>query len=172
MQPKQPHRNLIIDVGTNSVHMLVCDVGPNGQKPKIVLDDRRITRLGHGLTLTNELQEEAMARTSATIRGFAMQAARLGVERIIAVGTSALREARNSAEFVMRVKAECDIKIEIISGETEARCAFLSIRSDDYFRHLNGDHIMVVDIGGGSTEIIIGRRKIDNFLSVNLGAVI
>ncbi len=171
MRPKQHNRNLIIDVGTNSVHMLVCDVGTNGQNPKIVLDDRRITRLGNGLTLTNELQEEAMARTCAAIQEFAVQAGRLGVEQIIAVGTSALREARNAAEFVKRVEDECGIEIEIISGETEARCAFLSIRSDEYFRHLNGDPIMVVDIGGGSTEIIIGRRKIDNFLSVNLGAV-
>ena len=171
MRPKQHNRNLIIDVGTNSVHMLVCDVGTNGQNPKIVLDDRRITRLGNGLTLTNELQEEAMARTCATIREFAVQAGRLGVEQMIAVGTSALREAWNAAEFVKRVEDECNVKIEIISGETEARCAFLSIRSDEYFRHLNGDHIMVVDIGGGSTEIIVGRRKIENFVSVNLGAV-
>ena len=171
MHPKQHNRNLVIDVGTNSVHMLVCDMGTNGGEPKIVLDDRRITRLGHGLTLTNELQEEAMARTCTTIREFAVQAGRLGAEQIVAVGTSALREARNAAEFVKRVEDECDIKIEIISGETEARCAFLSIRSDESFRHLNGDHIMVVDIGGGSTEIIVGRRKIDNFVSVNLGAV-
>ena len=171
MQPKPHNRNLVIDVGTNSVHMLVCDVGTNGQKPKVVLDDRKITRLGHGLALTNELQEEAMASTCATIGEFAVQAQRLRVERIVAVGTSALREARNAAEFVKRVKDECDIKIEIISGETEAQCAFLSIRSDEYFRHLNGNHIMVVDIGGGSTEIIAGRREIDNFVSVNLGAV-
>ena len=171
MQPKQRNRNLVIDVGTNSVHMLVCDVGTNGQKHEVVLDDRKITRLGHGLALTNELQEEAMVRTCATIQGFAVQAQRLGVERVVAVGTSALREARNAAEFVSRVENQCDIEIEIISGKTEARCAFLSIRSDEYFRHLEGSHIMVIDIGGGSTEIIVGRRKIDNFVSVNLGAV-
>ena len=171
MHPKQHNRNLIIDVGTNSVHMLVCDVGIDGQKPKIVLDDRRITRLGNGLTLTNELQEEAMTCTCAAIREFAVQAERLGVEQIIAVGTSALREARNAAEFVKRVENQCGIEIEIISGEAEAQCAFLSIRSDTYFSHLNGDHIMVIDIGGGSTEIIVGRQEVDNFVSVNLGAV-
>ncbi|MDE0042876.1 MAG: Ppx/GppA phosphatase family protein [Candidatus Poribacteria bacterium] len=171
MQPTLHNRNLVIDVGTNSVHMLVCDVGTNGQKPKIVLDDRRITRLGHGLALTHELQEEAMARTCATLRDFAVQAGRLGVEQIVAVGTSALREARNAVEFVKRVENQCGIEIEIISGETEARCAFLSIRSDTYFSHLNGDHIMVIDIGGGSTEIIVGRQEVDSFMSVNLGAV-
>ena len=165
------NRNLVIDVGTNSVHMLVCDVGTNGGKPRIVLDDRRITRLGHGLALTHELQEDGMARTCATLRDFTVQAGRLGVEQIVAVGTSALREARNAAEFVKRVENQCGIEIEIISGETEARCAFLSIRSDSYFSRLNGDHIMVIDIGGGSTEIIVGRRAIDNFVSVNLGAV-
>ena len=171
MQPTLHNRNLVIDVGTNSVHMLVCDVGTNGQKPKIVLDDRRITRLGHGLALTHELQEEAMVRTCATLRDFAVQAGRLGVEQIVAVGTSALREARNAVEFVKRVENLCGIEIEIISGETEARCAFLSIRSDTYFSHLNGDHIMVIDIGAGSTEIIVGRQEVDNFMSVNLGAV-
>jgi exopolyphosphatase/guanosine-5'-triphosphate,3'-diphosphate pyrophosphatase len=171
MHPKQHNRNLVIDVGTNSVHMLVFDVGTNGGEPKIVLDDRRITRLGHGLALTNELQEEAMARTCATLRDFAVRAGQFGVDQVVAVGTSALREARNAVEFVKRVKDECDIKIEIISGETEARCAFLSIRSDPHFSHLNGDRIMVIDIGGGSTEIIVGRHDIDNFVSVNVGAV-
>lgn len=171
MQLRLHNRNLVIDVGTNSVHMLVCDVGTNGQKPKVVLDDRIITRLGHGLALTNKLQEEAMAHTCATIRDFAVQAQRLGAERIVAVGTSALREARNSTEFVKRVEDQCGIEIEIISEETEARCAFLSIRSDDYFSHLNGNRLMVIDIGGGSTEIIVGRQEIDNFVSVNLGAV-
>ena len=171
MQPKQHNRNLVIDVGTNSVHILVCDVDTNDQKHKVVLDDRKITRLGNGLALTNQLQEEAMARTRAAIQEFAIQAERLGVERLAAVGTSALRKARNAAEFVKSVKNQCGIDIEIISGETEARCAFLSIRSDTYFSHLSGDHVMVIDIGGGSTEIIVGRREIDNFASVNLGAV-
>ena len=171
MQSSLHTRNLVIDVGTNSVHMLVCDLGANGQQPRIVVDERKITRLGHGLALTNELQEEAMARTCATIGEFTVQAQRLGVERMVAVGTSALREAINSSEFVKRVEDQCDIEIEIISGETEARCAFLSIRSDEHFSHLNGDHMMVIDIGGGSTEIIVGRRKIENFVSVNLGAV-
>lgn len=171
MQSSLHTRNLVIDVGTNSVHMLVCDLGANGQQPRIVVDERKITRLGHGLALTNELQEEAMARTCATIGEFTVQAQRLGVERMVAVGTSALREARNSSEFVKRVEDQCDIEIEIISGETEARCAFLSIRSDEHFSHLNGDHMMVIDIGGGSTEIIVGRGEIENFVSVNLGAV-
>lgn len=171
MQSSLHTRNLVIDVGTNSVHMLVCDLGTNGQQPRIVVDERKITRLGHGLALTNELQEEAMARTCATIGEFTVQARRLGVERMVAVGTSALREARNSSEFVKRVEDQCDIEIEIISGETEARCAFLSIRSDEHFSHLNGDHMMVIDIGGGSTEIIVGRGEIENFVSVNLGAV-
>ncbi|MDE0502568.1 MAG: exopolyphosphatase, partial [Candidatus Poribacteria bacterium] len=171
MESRLQNRNLVIDVGTNSVHMLVCDIGANGKKPSIILDDRRITRLGHGLALTNELQEDAMARTCATLREFADQARRLGAERMVAVGTSALREARNATEFVKRVEKQCGVKIEIISGETEARCAFLSIRSDSYFNRLDGDRIMVIDIGGGSTEIIVGRREIDNYVSVNLGAV-
>ena len=171
MEPRLHNRNLVIDVGTNSVHMLVFDVGTNGGEPKIVLDDRRITRLGHGLALTNELQEEAMARTCATLRDFAVRAGQFGVDQVVAVGTSALREARNAVEFVKRIEDECDIKIEIISGETEARCAFLSIRSDPHFSHLNGDRIIVIDIGGGSTEIIVGRHDIDNFVSVNVGAV-
>ena len=171
MQSRPHTRNLVIDVGTNSVHMLVCDIGSHGQKPKIVVDDRKITRLGHGLALANELQEEAIARTCATIGEFSLQARRLGVERKVAVGTSALREARNATEFVRRVENQCGIEIEIISGETEARCAFLSIRSDICFSYLNGDHMMVVDIGGGSTEIIVGRGEVENFVSVNLGAV-
>ena len=171
MEPRLHNRNLVIDVGTNSVHMLVFDLGTNGQKPRIVRDDRRITRLGHGLALTNELEEEAMARTCATLRDFAVQAGRLGVDQVVAVGTSALREARNAAAFVKRVENQCGIEIEIISGETEARCAFLSIRSDAHFSHLNDDRIMVIDIGGGSTELIVGRHEIDTFVSVNVGAV-
>lgn len=171
MQPKQHNRNLVIDVGTNSVHILICDVSARGQRYNVVVDDRKITRLGHGLALTNELQEEAMARTCAALQEFAARAQRLGVERVVAAGTSALRKANNAIDFVRRVENQCGIKIEIISGETEARCAFLSIRSDTYFSHLSGDRVMVIDIGGGSTEIIVGRREIDNFASVNLGAV-
>ncbi len=168
---KSRHRNIVIDVGTNSVHILVCDVGAHGQDFEVVLDDRRITRLGHGLASTNELQEEAMARTCDAIQEFVEKARRLGVGQVVAIGTSALREAKNAREFVNRVKNRCGIEIEVVSGETEARCAFLSIRSDEYFSHFNGDPIMVIDIGGGSTEIIVGQRKIDSFASVNLGAV-
>ena len=81
---KSHHRNIVIDVGTNSVHILVCDVGAHGQDFEVVLDDRRITRLGHGLALTNELQEEAMARTCDAIQEFVEEARRLGVGQVVA----------------------------------------------------------------------------------------
>ena len=81
-----------------------------------------------------------MGRTCTTLWEYVVQAGHLGVEQVVAVGISVLREATNASEFVRRVKNDCNIDIQIISGEAEARCAYSSIRSDEHFRFLDESH--------------------------------
>jgi exopolyphosphatase/guanosine-5'-triphosphate,3'-diphosphate pyrophosphatase len=162
-----------VDIGTNSVKMTVAAGRPNEQ-PTILEDVTSITRLGKKVDAEGRLTEEAVNRTLAALDGFAHEARSLGATRIEAVGTSALRDASNGREFIERAEALLQGKVEVISGNREAALIYTAARRD---RDLplprdSGVTLATTDIGGGSTEVVLGRDDTVTFRdSLQLGAV-
>ena len=160
-----------VDVGTNSVKMTVADLA-NGQSVAIY-GASAVTRIGEGMTSDRPfLREAPMRRSLEALEGFAATLSEMGVTHIAAVGTAALRDAENSDDFLSRVKARCGFEIVVIPGEEEARLSYLAVRRDPVWQ--NEPNLRVIDIGGGSTEIIEGvtnSEQIASRISVNLGAV-
>lgn len=160
-----------IDVGTNSVKMVIADLADGGARR--LYDNSVTTRLGEGMQAqAGRLREVPMRRTLDALAGFVGIACERGVRGIAAVGTAALREAENRDEFLRRAQERCGLTIEVISGEEEARLSYLAVRRDPHWRAF--PRLLVIDIGGGSTEIIEGEPNGDAIASrrsVNLGAV-
>ncbi|RKY01184.1 Ppx/GppA family phosphatase, partial [Candidatus Poribacteria bacterium] len=128
-----------------------------------------ITRLGEGLEWSGRLKREAMERTAGVVRRYLEICRRVGVEKMIAIGTSALREAENSGEFIERIEG-MGLKVNVISGEAEAFLSFLSVAMDGSLK-LEG-RFAVVDVGGGSTEVMIGEGlRMDFHRSFGMGIV-
>ena len=158
-----------LDVGSNTVMMLIAERDASGAV-KVIADLGRITRLGRGVDARGRLDHEAAARTLEAIVEFAQRARALGAERIEGVATAALRDAADGTEFLAQVKARAGVALEIITGETEAELSYLAVA-----RGLALDpaaRILIVDIGGGSTELIRAEpgRKLD-LVSLQLGSV-
>jgi len=158
-----------LDVGTNTVLMLVVECSGNGN-PQTIADFSRITRLGRGVDATGKLDDTAAALTLATIREFHEKAQALGVDKVIAAATAALRDATDSADFINQVKADTGSELEVVSGETEAQLCYLSTIKSLSLDAAGG--VLVVDIGGGSTELIRAApgRKLD-CVSLQVGSV-
>ena len=157
-----------IDIGTNSVLLTVAELSLSA-KLKPILEAQKITRLGRGTAQTKRLSRENVKKTLAVVSEFQNQAVKLGAGSIWAVGTSALREAKNSGEFIRRLQARTGLKLEIISGQKEAE---LGLRGALIDLKLSQPKIILLDIGGGSTELTLAqRRKIIKSTSLNLGAV-
>ncbi len=155
-----------IDVGTNSTRLLVAEEGSGSAFRPI---DRRmvITRLGEGVDRTRALSDRALERTLAIVAEYAAMCGEYGVERLRVTGTSAVRDARNQEDFFSGVERLTGRSPELLSGETEARTTFLGAVSD-----LAGHgSVLVVDIGGGSTELIFGNEEPERLVSLDLGCV-
>lgn len=144
-------RYAAIDVGTNSVLLLVAERGPAGRYDA-VLERAEITRLGRGVDQTKRLHPEAIEDTLSALEDFAKQARALGAQDIVVSATSAARDAENGREFLDGAQARCGVTVEIISGDEEARLSFASAFADFGGR----GPLVVLDIGGGSTEFIFG----------------
>jgi exopolyphosphatase/guanosine-5'-triphosphate,3'-diphosphate pyrophosphatase len=161
-----------LDVGTNSVLMLVAEPGPGGC-PRRVCDRSRVTRLGEGLGASGRIGQAGAARTLEALGEFASQARSLGVERVAAVGTMCLRTAANAGEFIERVRSETGLALEVISGQEEARLTFRGVTGQLPVR---AERLAVVDPGGGSTEVIFGQggaeMKIVSRQSLDVGVVL
>jgi exopolyphosphatase / guanosine-5'-triphosphate,3'-diphosphate pyrophosphatase len=140
-----------LDVGSNTVLMLVVECGVD-QKPHVLADLARITRLGRGVDACGRLDPESAARTLDTIAEFTNNAHALGVEKIIGVATAALRDAADGPDFLASVKQRTGVALEIISGQTEAQLSYLSTRKG--LGISQAEKLLIVDIGGGSTELI------------------
>ncbi|NML53184.1 Ppx/GppA family phosphatase [Streptomyces sp. R302] len=156
-----------IDCGTNSIRLLVADVRPD--TGELVELDRRMTivRLGQGVDRTGRLAPEALERTFAACREYAAVIKELGAERIRFVATSASRDAENRQDFVDGVVAILGVEPEVISGDQEAAFSFTGATGS-----LPGDdRRLVVDIGGGSTEFVVGTREVEAARSVDIGCV-
>ena len=142
-----------IDVGTNSLHMVIADLNRDGNFD--VIDRVKETvRLGHGAFETGSLSKQAMDLAVRTMSNFQKLIRLRHVNRVRAVATSAVRETKNSAEFVSRIRRETGIKVEIIPGAEEARLIFIAAR---HAMGLEGGPHLLVDIGGGSVELVMVR---------------
>ncbi|MGW6460274.1 Ppx/GppA phosphatase family protein [Streptomyces sp. NPDC055078] len=156
-----------VDCGTNSIRLLVADADP-GTGTLTELDRRMtIVRLGQGVDRTGRLAPEALERTFAACREYADVIKELGAERIRFVATSASRDAENRDEFVRGVLGILGVEPEVISGDDEAEFSFTGAT-----RELPGhEERLVVDIGGGSTEFVVGRDRVEAARSVDIGCV-
>jgi exopolyphosphatase/guanosine-5'-triphosphate,3'-diphosphate pyrophosphatase len=161
-------RYAVVDVGTNSVKLLVGERQPHGAW-RTVTDRAEITRLGEGVDGTGRLGAGPVARTVDAIDGMVDEARRDGAAEIAAVGTAVLRRAENAAELVEAVEQRSGVRIDVISGEEEARLAYLAATSA--LGPLEGS-LVVFDTGGGSSQFTFGHgRVVDERFSVDLGAV-
>jgi exopolyphosphatase/guanosine-5'-triphosphate,3'-diphosphate pyrophosphatase len=162
-----PVRFAVIDVGTNSVKLHVGERRAGGAW-QTVIDRAEVTRLGEGLQDTGALQPEPLRRTADAIVGMVEESRREGAAEIAAVGTAGMRRAENSAELIAAVRERCGVGIEVISGEEEARLAYLAATSA---LQVGQDSLVVFDTGGGSTEFTFGRAaRVQERFSLDVGA--
>jgi exopolyphosphatase/guanosine-5'-triphosphate,3'-diphosphate pyrophosphatase len=153
-----------IDCGTNSIRLLVADI--DGTLTDVV---RRmeIVRLGQGVDRTGRLAPEAVERTRVALAGYAAEIRALGAARVRMCATSATRDAANAADFHAMVVETLGVEPEVVTGDEEARLSFTGA-----VRGLNAEppHL-VVDIGGGSTEFVVGESTVEGAISVDIGCV-
>ena len=154
-----------IDVGTNSTRLLVAEEHPGGLRP---LDRRMIiTRLGQGVDRRHALSPEALQRTLVTIADFAATCGEYDVQRLRVTGTSAVRDAHNRDEFFDGVRRLTGQDPELLTGDQEALTTFAGVLSDLH----DAGPLLVVDIGGGSTELIYGAGAPERLVSLDVGCV-
>jgi len=154
--------NATIDIGTNTVLLLIAEW--NNGKIKTIKDEARIARLGEGLHQFPLFLLKAQNRVLEVLKEYRALCDSLKVKKIAAVGTAAFRKSKNAPAFIARAEKEIGIRIEIISGDEEARLSFLSATRDFPER----PNPVVLDIGGGSTEIISKENRV----SLELGSVV
>ena len=154
-----------IDVGTNSTRMLIADIRDG--KIKEIFKTGKVTRIGEGVKKTKLLSKEAIERTVETLKEFKELAQKYGVEKFVIATTEAVRLARNSGDFLSRVK-ELGLDIEILQDKKEAELVFrANVLSFNSF-----SKAMTVDLGGGSTEIVFGsKEEIEYLESLKFGVV-
>jgi exopolyphosphatase/guanosine-5'-triphosphate,3'-diphosphate pyrophosphatase len=163
-----PGRCAFIDIGTNAILCLIVELRDTGRF-RVLEDLAEIPRLGEGVDQTQRIGAAGERRSIEVLESYLSQCRNLGVEEIIAVGTSALRDARNSGEVRARLGARLGFEIRVISGEEEAAYSFLSVQRG---LPLEGRELLVIDVGGGSTEFIQGNDLgMAEALSIDLGAV-
>ncbi len=150
----------VFDIGTNSIHMLVVEIQPD-LSFKILDREKDTTRLGDGSFEKRRLRKSSMRRAWNVIGAFHKTAKKLHVSRTIGVATSAVRDAKNGKEFIREVYRRSGIRIRTISGDEEGRLIELAARSN---MDVKGKKTLVVDIGGGSMELILGDGKKHYFL--------
>lgn len=156
----------IIDVGTNSIHLLIGEAGCSGSF-RVVLKARDLTRLGDEGLAEGSLTAAATSRATSVLQRYAATLKRHRVDRVEAVATSAVREAKNGRAFVRRVRSRLGLPLRIISGREEARLIYLGLRHSVRFRQ----GALIVWIGGGSAQVIQGSGSRPGYLtSLPLGA--
>jgi exopolyphosphatase/guanosine-5'-triphosphate,3'-diphosphate pyrophosphatase len=160
-------RRAVIDVGTNSVKLLVADVAGHDVRP--ICEESKQTRLGRGFYETHRLQPEPIAKTARAVWTFADMARELKTTSIRVIATSAARDAVNPQELISAIETVSSLKVEIISGEQEADWAFHGVTTDPELAKVP---LLILDVGGGSTEFILGKGEHKHFqASFPLGTV-
>ena len=157
-----------MDIGTNSIRLLLVRLHPN-HSYTILTQLKQIVRLGEGEFTHRHLQPEAMTRAVLVAKQFAGLARAHGADEIIAVATAATREADNQDVFIARLQDEAQLDVRVVSGPEEARLIYLGVASG---LHIGDRQAFFIDIGGGSTEVIIGTQHQHNYIgSLKLGAI-
>jgi exopolyphosphatase/guanosine-5'-triphosphate,3'-diphosphate pyrophosphatase len=161
-------RCAFIDIGTNTILCLIAELRDDGTFA--VLDDlAEITRLGQGVHQARRISSAGEARSLLTLQRYLERCKNLAVEDIVAVGTSALRDAENSAAVRGRLKLQLGFEVRVLSGEEEAGYAFLAVQKG---LSLAGQDLLVIDVGGGSTEFIRGSEAgAVQAISIDVGSV-
>lgn len=154
-----------IDVGTNSVRLYVAETAGSGLRR--IDRDLIITRLGEGVDQARILAEAPLRRTVEAIATYHGRAVVAGAERIRIAATSAVRDAANRAGFVTAVRDATGVTPEILTGEQEARASFLGATNELG----EGGPFLVLDVGGGSTEFVVGDREVEAWVSIDMGSV-
>lgn len=163
-----PRRCAFIDIGTNTILCLIAELQNDGAF-HVLEDLAEITRLGQGIQQTGRIGPDGEERSLKVLRFYLERCQHLNVQEIRAVGTSALRDAQNSAEVRERFKQELGFDVRVISGDKEAAYSFLAVQRG---LRLNSQEMLVIDVGGGSTEFIRGNEAgISQALSLNIGSV-
>ncbi len=161
-----------IDIGTNTVLLLVCERRDGEGKNRVLcaVEERAtITRLGEGVDRTRALAPAAIVRTLACLEDYARRVKELGVAKVAVVGTSAMRDASGGEEIRAAVKELFGVEARVISGDTEARLTFVGGTSG---LGIGEDEACVFDIGGGSTEVVVGKGTAISFeQSFDIGSV-
>lgn len=164
--PGSPIRVAVIDIGTNSTRLFIADVA-DGRVERV---ERRslVTRLGRGVDLSGQLSSEAIEATCEVIADYVATCGEAGVERTDAIATSAVRDAENGAAFVAELRERFALSARVLDGEEEARLTYLGATAE----RASVEPALVVDIGGGSTELIAGHGdRIDFHTSLQAGVV-
>ncbi len=160
-------RVAVVDIGSNSTRLLVADVGENSAIEELARRST-VTRLGQGVDATGSLAPEAKERVYAVLEGYRSEIDALGAEQIVGVLTSAVRDAADGEAFAATVRERFGIAAQAIPGDEEARLSFLGATAG----HATGRPTLVVDIGGGSTELIVGTADEMTFhVSTQVGVV-
>lgn len=161
-------KSAVIDIGTNTVLLLVLDADVGTEHD--IVDVATLTRLGEGMKGRGTLSDDAMDRTLEVLAHYKTVVSwEKDIEEFTIVGTAALREAKNRDVFLKRAKEELDLDIRIITEREEAYYTYLSVKHD---RELVADQFMIIDIGGGSSEVIKGTRdRFTGFVSIPSGSV-
>lgn len=152
-----------IDIGTNSARLLITDA-----HGKELAREMHITRLGQGVDVTGSLHPDAIERTVSVLRAYGKLLAQHQVTRIRATATSAARDAKNRDDFFLPARDALSVMPELLPGEEEA---LLSFRGATQGIDLSGGPFLVVDIGGGSTEFVLGQTEPEALISVDMGCV-
>lgn len=152
-----------IDIGTNSVRLLIADeAGREIERPM------RITRLGQGVDVTGALAPEAILRTVAALADYRTLMDRHDARRVRATATSAARDAKNSQQFFDAAEHALGVRPELLSGEEEAR---LSFRGATHGLSPDAGPFLIIDLGGGSTELVLGKTEPEALISLQMGCV-
>ena len=159
-----------VDCGTNSIRLLVADIDPTAGTATEVDRRMEIVRLGEGVDRTGRLSSAALARTFAACDTYAELIGAAGAERVRFVATSASRDVDNREEFVSGVRARFGVDPEVVTGDEEARLSFAGA-TRELLAGSDPRPYLVVDIGGGSTELVLGDTEVRSARSVDVGCV-
>jgi len=161
-------RVAVVDIGTNSTRLLVADVSPAGQVSELVRRST-VTRLGEGVDASGSLSAGAIERVCSTLEEYRGEIDSHDCVANLAVLTSAVRDAANGPEFAERIRREFSLDARVLAGEEEAQLTFLGAMHD---RSSSSEPTVVIDIGGGSTEFIVGHDSVAGFhVSLPAGVV-
>jgi exopolyphosphatase/guanosine-5'-triphosphate,3'-diphosphate pyrophosphatase len=167
-------RVAVVDIGTNSTRLLIADVDPHSASVQVIERRSHVTRLGHGVDSNGSLAPDAMQRVFDTLAHYRAAIDQHRASANLAVLTSAVRDASNGSEFAQRVRSEFGLDAKVLSGDQEAQLTFLGAMSGRPIDQgpAGKQPVVVIDIGGGSTEFVVGVAHTARFhTSLHAGVV-